>query len=115
MAAKRLRHIPDASPGDPPGDAHNELLRISARAARGPARGPPGRPGWRVRSPLTPSDRSPSHGRARPRTRGGSNEAAISRGIPGRLVGPNGLAEWTQREIWPEIATLYASIGRNLP
>ena len=35
--------------------------------------------------------------------------------MQGRLVGPNGLAEWTQREIWPEIATLYASNGRNLP
>ena len=34
--------------------------------------------------------------------------------MQGRLVGPNGLAEWTQREIWPEIATLYASNGRNL-
>ena len=40
---------------------------------------------------------------------------AIRRGIPGRLVGPNGLAERTQREIWTEIATLYASNGRNLP
>ena len=31
-----------------------------------------------------------------------------ARVIQGRLVGQNGLAEWIQREIWPEIATLYA-------
>ena len=39
----------------------------------------------------------------------------VVRMMQGRLVGQNGLAEWIQREIWPEIATLYASNGRNLP
>ena len=44
------------------------------------------------------------------RSRRNVNKLHRDRMIQGRLVGPNGLAEWTQREIWPEIDTLFVCI-----